>query len=190
MAQKYIIIGGSAGSFQIILALLEALPKNYPFPIFLVLHRLKNVRTGFVEALSTKTKINIVEPSDKELIESGNIYIAPANYHTYLEFDNTVLLSTEETVNHSRPSIDVTFNSAAYSQKENVVGVLLSGANKDGAEGLHRIHKMGGTTVVQAPNDARISTMPQAAIDLFEPTKIMTAEEIINYISKLHFIYV
>ncbi len=190
MAKKYIVIGGSAGSFQTILGLLEALPKNYPFPIFLVLHRLKNISSGFVEALSIKSKINLLEPNDKEIIEAGNIYLAPANYHMYAEFDNTISLSTEEAINHSRPSIDITFYSVAHSLREKAIGVLLSGANKDGAEGLKEIKEMGGITVVQDPNDAQIQTMPQAAIDLFKVDKILTTEEIINYLSKLHFLYV
>ncbi len=190
MEKKYIIIGGSAGSFQIILDLIEILPKNYPFPIFLILHRLKNVRTGFVEALSIKSKLKLVEPKDKDIIKTGNIYLAPANYHVYIEFDNTISLSIEEVVNHSRPSIDITFSSAAYSLKEKAVGVLLSGANRDGATGLFNIHKQKGITVVQDPDDAQIQTMPQAALDLFKADKIMNAKEIINYISKLHFLYV
>lgn len=190
MAKKFIVIGGSAGSFQTILSLLEALPKNYPFPIFLVLHRLKNVRSGFIEALSIKSKITLIEPNDKDIIEAGNIYLAPANYHMYVEFDNTISLSIEEAVNHSRPSIDITFSSAAFSLKEKVIGILLSGANKDGAMGLRDIKQMGGIAVVQDPDDAQIQTMPQAAIDLLKVDKIMTAEEIINYVSKLHFLYV
>lgn len=190
MAKKYIIIGGSAGSFQTVLSLLETLPKNYPFPIFLILHRLKNVRNGFIEALSIKSKITLLEPNDKQIIEAGNIYLAPANYHMYVEFDNTISLSIEETVNHSRPSIDVTFSSVAYSLKDKAIGILLSGANKDGAAGLEQIKKMGGMTIVQNPNDAQIKTMPQAALDSFSVDKIMTSDEIINYVSKLHFIYV
>lgn len=190
MAKKYVIIGGSAGSFQIILNLLEVLPKNFPFPVFLVLHRLKNVRNGFIEALSIKSKINLVEPYDKQSIEPGNLYLVPANYHMYIEYDNTILLSTEEAINHSRPSIDITFSSAAQSLKEKAVGILLSGANRDGAEGLWQIKKQGGITVVQDPKDAQIQTMPQAALDLFNVDKVMSADEIISYITKLHFLYV
>ena len=190
MEKKYIVIGGSAGSFQTILSLLEKIPKKFPFPIFLVLHRLKNVRTGFIEALSIKSKINLREPYDKERIEVGNIYLAPANYHMYIEFDNTISLSSEEVINHSRPSIDILFSSIANVLKNNVIGILLSGANRDGAEGLLRIKENGGITVVQDPKDAQIITMPKAAVDLFDVDKIMTANEIINYVSKLHFLYV
>jgi two-component system chemotaxis response regulator CheB len=190
MSKKYIVIGGSAGSFQTILQLLENMPKSIPFPIFLVLHRLKNVKSGFIEALSLKSKINIVEPDDKEIIQPGIIYLAPANYHMYLEFDNTISLSTEEPLNHSRPSIDITFLSAASSFKEKTIGVLLSGANKDGAAGLKVIKEMGGLTIVQDPKDAQIQTMPQAALDIFNVDRVLNSEAIINYISKLHLLYV
>ncbi len=190
MADKYVVIGGSAGSFQTVLKMLEAFPKNYPYPVFLVLHRLKNVRSGFIEALSIKSKLKLSEPDDKEIIEPGKIYLAPANYHMYLEFDNTFSLSTEETINHSRPAIDITFSSAAFSFQNKVVGVLLSGANKDGSIGLKDIATYGGLTVVQDPKDAQIQTMPQGAIDLFNVDKILTSEEIINFVTNLHLRYV
>ncbi|MBN2662683.1 MAG: chemotaxis protein CheB [Bacteroidales bacterium] len=189
MANKYVVIGGSAGSFQTVLKLLEELPKNYPYPVFLVLHRLKNVRSGFIEALSIKSKLKLIEPADKDPIEAGKVYLAPANYHMYIQFDNTFSLSTEETINHSRPAIDITFSSLAFSYTNKVVGVLLSGANKDGSLGLKDISTNGGITVVQDPNEAQIQTMPQAALDIIDVDKILSAEEIINFVTKLHLRY-
>lgn len=185
MADKYIVIGGSAGSFQVILEIIENLPKNYPFPIFLVLHRLKEIRTGFVEALSTKSKLHITEPNDKEPIVNGVIYLAPANYHMYFDFNHIITLSTEEPVNHSRPSIDITFMSAAYVFANKTVGILLSGANKDGALGLKTIHDNGGITIVQNPANAQIATMPQAALQIFNPQKILNSEEIVKFVTKI-----
>lgn len=189
MTMKYVVIGGSAGSFQTVLKLLEEFPKNYPYPVFLVLHRLKNVRSGFIEALSIKSKLKLVEPQDKDIIEPGKVYLAPANYHMYIENDNTFTLSTEETVNHSRPAIDITFSSLAFSFETKVVGVLLSGANKDGSLGLKAIQNKGGYTVVQDPKDAQIQTMPQAALDIISVDKILTSQEIINFVTKLHLRY-
>lgn len=186
MIQKYVIIGGSAGSFQTVLELLKNFPKNYPYPIFLVLHRLKNIRSGFIEALSIKSTLKLSEPYDKDIIEPGHIYLAPANYHLYIEFDNTISLSTEPPVNHSRPAIDTTFSSAAFSLKQKAVGILLSGANKDGAQGLHEIAKEGGYTIIQDPKDAQIQTMTKAALDIFNPNKILTSEKIINFVTNLH----
>lgn len=185
MADKYVIIGGSAGSFQIVLKLLEQLPKDYPYPIFLILHRLKDIRSGFIEALSTKCRLPIFEPNDKDIIQKGNIYLAPANYHMYFEFDNTISLSTEEPVNHSRPAIDISFMSSAHIFSNKVCGILLSGANKDGAMGIKAIKDNGGYTIVQDPKDAQIATMPQSAMSLFEPHKILNSEEIVNFVVKI-----
>jgi len=182
--KKNIIIGGSAGSFQTVVAILEKIKKDFPFSIFLILHRLKNVKSGFIEALSVKSKLKLKEPVDKEKIMPGTIYLAPSNYHMYIEYDNTISLSTEETINHSRPSIDATFVSAALSLQNNAIGVLLSGANSDGAQGIYAMHKEGAYTIVQDPKDSQIQTMTQAALNLFQPDKIMTSEQIIHYISK------
>jgi len=109
MSYKAIIIGGSAGSFQVITKILANLPSGFDIPIFLCLHRLKHVRTGFEEALSIKSTLPIIEPYDKQHIRPGKIYLAPANYHMYMELGNTFSLSTEPPVNHSRPSIDLSF---------------------------------------------------------------------------------
>lgn len=182
--KKNIVIGGSAGSFQTIIEILEKIKKKeFTFSIFMVLHRLKNVKSGFVEALSTKNKVRLLEPYDKENIMPGTIYLAPSNYHMYIEYDNTISLSTEEMINHSRPSIDATFMSAALSLQNNAIGILLSGANRDGAEGLHQMHKQGAFTIVQDPAESQIQTMPQAALNLFEPSRIMTSKQIVNYVS-------
>ena len=94
MNVKLIIIGGSAGSFQVITKILASLPKDFPVPVVLALHRLKHVRHGFVEALSIKSKMSVYEPYDKDKIKSGNIYLAPANYHLYIELAGTFALST------------------------------------------------------------------------------------------------
>jgi len=90
---KAVVIGGSAGSFQVITKILSSLPKNFPLPVLLSLHRLKHVRSGFVEALSIKSTIPIVEPYDKETIKPGKGYLAPANYHMYVELGNKISLS-------------------------------------------------------------------------------------------------
>ena len=179
------MIGGSAGSFQTVLKILEVLPKDYPHVIFLIMHRLKNVRKGFIEALSIKSNLVLIEPDDKEIILDGRVYLAPANYHMYLEYDDTFSLSTEETVNHSRPSIDISFFSAAFSFGSQVIGILLSGANKDGAAGLQEIKKAGGTAIIQDPKDSQIQTMPQAALNLFQPDKILSSDKIVEYLKNL-----
>lgn len=185
MSYKAVIIGGSAGSFQIITALLSALPKNYPVPVILCLHRLKHIRKGFDDALSIKSNMPIIEPTDKEHLKPGFIYLAPANYHMYIELGGFIALSTEPPVNHSRPSIDLSFASAAYSYKNKLLGILLSGANKDGAFGLKRIKDEGGTVIVQDPKDAQVATMPETALDMLSPDYVLSSKQIIEFLLKL-----
>ncbi len=187
MTKKYIIIGGSAGSFNIIINMLEKIPKNFRHYVFLILHRLKNVQSGFDEAISLRSKIKVIEPNDKDMPVSGVAYLAPANYHLMFNLDTSILLSTEETYNHSRPSIDLAFSSAALSLKDKAIGILLSGANKDGARGLKEIKDAGGITIVQDPKDAQVYTMPQAALSIFNPHYVLSSEEIINFIKNLHY---
>ncbi len=186
MAQKYVIIGGSAGSFQVVTQILSALPANYDLPIFLCLHRLKHIRTGFIEALSIKSMLPIVEPDDKEHIRSGTIYLAPANYHMYIELGNTIALSTEPSINHSRPSIDLSFISASYSYKEKLIGIILSGANKDGAQGLKAVKESGGIAVVQSPDECQVKTMTMAAIKATQVDHILNTQQIIDFLKKLN----
>lgn len=185
MDYKAVIIGGSAGSFQVVTKIIAALPENYPMPVLLCLHRLKHVRSGFVEALSIKAKMPIVEPNDKEQIKSGKIYLAPANYHMYVELGNRFALSTEPVVNHSRPSIDLSFFSAAYNYKRKLVGVILSGANKDGALGLKMIKDSGGLTIVQDPNECQVPTMTQASISVTRVDHVYSTKQIIDFLLNL-----
>lgn len=185
MSDKIVIIGGSAGSFSVVTKILSLLPKNYTCPIILCMHRLKHVRHGFAEALSIISKNPIVEPNDKEKIQQGNIYLAPANYHLYISTDLTFSLTTEEPINHSRPSIDVTFASAAAVYKDRVVGIILSGANNDGAFGMKAIKDNGGHVISQNPQECQVNTMPQSAIKLAGVETILTTDQIIEYLISL-----
>lgn len=180
-----IVIGGSAGSFQVISNIFSSYSGNLKLPIFITMHRLKQVRTGFVEALSLKSRITIREPDDKDKIEPGITYLAPANYHMLIASDHTIFLSAEEPVNHSRPSIDLLFESCAEVYKEKLVGIILSGANKDGANGLKIISELGGTTIVQDPDEAQVRTMPEAALDLIKADHIFNTAQIIKFFINL-----
>lgn len=182
---KAVIIGGSAGSFQVITRIIAALPKSFPLPVFLCLHRLKHVRSGFVEALSIKAGLPVREPDDKDPIKSGYIYLAPANYHMYIELGNKFALSTEEAVNHSRPSIDLSFISAAYNYKQKLIGIILSGANKDGAQGIKKVKDHGGLTIVQDPKECQVPTMTNASLQATNIDHIMKTDEIIRFLLKL-----
>jgi len=182
---KAVIIGGSAGSFQVITRILHSLPPNFPLPVLLSLHRLKHIRSGFVEALSIKAAIPIVEPFDKEQIKPGKAYLAPANYHMYIELGNKIALSTEESVNHSRPSIDLSFITAAQVYREKLVGIILSGANRDGAYGLKKIKDLGGTVIVQDPAECQVKTMTEASLKMTSVDHILSTQEIIKFLQNI-----
>lgn len=183
--RKAIIIGGSAGSFQVVIKLLSSFPKNFNLPVFLCLHRLKHVREGFIEALSTKSTIPIEEPNDKDIVIPGIAYLAPSNYHMYIEPDFHIGLSTDEPVNHSRPSIDLSFFSAAYAYRQGLTGIILSGANKDGAMGLKAVADFGGTTIVQDPAECQIKTMTESAIKVTQVNHVFSTEQIIAHLQKI-----
>ncbi|MGF1635462.1 MAG: chemotaxis protein CheB [Cyclobacteriaceae bacterium] len=186
---KAIVIGGSAGSFQGITRILSAIPPDFPLPVIMCLHRLKHVREGFMEALSIKSVKPVIEPYDKEGVKKGNFYLAPANYHLSIELGNTFSLSTEEMINNSRPSIDITLESAAYVYKDKLIGILLSGANKDGALGMKRIKEKGGLTIAQELSECMIDTMPAAAIAATQIDYILKVDEIIRFLNELYKMY-
>lgn len=183
---KAVVIGGSAGSFQGIVKILSSLPQNFPLPIIMCLHRLKHVRNGFVEALSIKSIAEITEPYDKQNIKRGNVYLAPANYHLSIELGNYFALSTEPMYNNSRPAIDITLETAAYVYRDKLIGILLSGANRDGGMGMKKIKDKGGLTIVQEPAECMIDTMPKAALNLTTIDYTLKIDEIVNFLKELH----
>ena len=182
---KAVVIGGSAGSFQGVVKILAQLPKGFPLPIIMCLHRLKHVRNGFVEALSIKSVNQVTEPNDKENIKKGSVYLAPANYHMSVELGNHFALSTEDMVNNSRPAIDITLGSCAFVYKEKLVGILLSGANKDGALGMKQIHDRSGLTIVQEPSECMIDTMPRAALAATSIDHVLRIDQIVDFLKEL-----
>lgn len=162
---ELIVIGGSAGSFQVLLHLVKMLPKTFTIPLIIVIHRQRNVLSEFTRLIAEANKEKrIVEPDDKEPIERSTIYIAPQNYHLLIEEDRSFSLDYSEAIKFSRPSIDITFESAAKIYKSRLTAVLLSGANNDGTEGLKTIVKNGGTAIVQDPLTADFPAMPRSAI--------------------------
>ena len=183
---KAIVIGGSAGSFPVITKILSQLPEDFDIPIIMAMHRLKHIRHGFVEALSIKSTKNILEPDDKEGIKKGGVYLAPSNYHLSVELGNYFSLSTEPMINNSRPAIDLTFDSASYNYKDKLIGIILSGANKDGAEGMRRLKMRGGLSIIQDPKECVIDTMPTSAKNITEIDYILSTEEIIDFLIYLN----
>lgn len=182
---KAIIIGGSAGSFPVVAKILAALPKDFRLPIIMSLHRLKHVRNGFAEALSIKSSLKVIEPFDKEKIKPGVAYIAPANYHLLVELGGSLALSTEEMVHHSRPSINILYETAAYAFESKMLAIILSGANSDGAKGMEYAQQKGAYTVVQDPKDCSVPTMVNATLDLIDPDEILDTDGIITLLKQL-----
>lgn len=171
-----ITIGGSAGSLQALMQILEALPEPPPVPVIIVVHRLRNAKSDMKRLLLPGYKIS--EPEDKEPLKQHCIYLAPQNYHLIIEADKSFMLDYSEPVHYSRPSIDVTFNSIAEVYGGRVLGILLSGSNRDGAEGLGNIVAAGGTGIVQDPRTTEFSIMPEAAINRCSGVKIMNIPQI------------
>ncbi len=182
---KLVIIGGSAGSIDVLLKLLPELDHELPFAIVIVLHR-KNTSDSYLqELLASRTNIKIKEVEDKDEICPGNIYIAPPDYHLLFEKENVFCLDDSEKINYSRPSIDVSFESAAEVYRKNLTGILLSGANADGTAGLNSIKENGGMIVAQKPGDAEVSFMPQQAISHTDIDLILNADQIAAFINSL-----
>lgn len=182
---KIVVIGGSAGSYNVIKKILLSLPADFPLPIVLCLHRLKDVRNGFMESLNLNSKITVKEPDDKDLVKPGFAYLSPANYHLLVEPGHNFALSTEDNINFSRPSIDITFETAGYAFRDKMVGIILSGANSDGAKGMYNAFKNGAYTIIQDPENASFKTMPGEVLKLFTPHKVLTDNEIVDFINSL-----
>lgn len=185
MGKRAVIIGGSAGSLEVLLKVLPILKHDLSFPIIIVVHRKQGMDSLLTDLLANKTKLKVKEADEKEPIENGTIYIAPSNYHLLVEKDFTFSLDYSEKVNFSRPAIDVTFQSAALAYEKGLVGLLLSGSNADGVNGLITINKYNGTSLVQDPSSAQVSYMPDQAILKANVSAILKIEEMANYINSL-----
>jgi two-component system chemotaxis response regulator CheB len=157
--------------------LLGGLPEEFPIPIVVVQHRSKDSDRLLVQLLQDATHLNVCEVEDKDVLCAGTVYVAPANYHILIESGH-LSLTTEEPVRFSRPSIDVMFSSAADTYRSETIGVVLTGANDDGARGLAHIVKRGGRALVQDPKTAEIPFMPDAAIEAVPTAEVLALEDI------------
>jgi len=180
-----LIIGGSAGSLDVLLEIFPAINSNINFPIILVIHRKPTNESLLSDLLQARTSLKVIEAEEKEFLMAGNVYIAPADYHLLIEQDHTFSLDYSEKVNYSRPSIDVTFQSAAEVFKDELVCVLLSGSNADGVDGLKRVNNFGGKVVIQNPDTAIMPYMPQQAMINLETGVVLNATEMADYINEL-----
>jgi two-component system, chemotaxis family, protein-glutamate methylesterase/glutaminase len=158
-----IVVGASWGGLDALTALVRGLPPEFQVPVVIVQHRGPDAQSFLSDLLQQWTGRKVLEPEDKEPIEPGHIYIAPANYHLLVE-PGHFSLTTEAPVRYSRPSIDVMFGSAAHAYGRRLIGMVLTGANEDGSRGLQCVEEYGGYCVVQDPATAEVATMPEAAL--------------------------
>jgi two-component system, chemotaxis family, protein-glutamate methylesterase/glutaminase len=173
-----VVIGASAGGVEALSVLLPALPEDCVTPVFVVIHLPRDRPSLLVDVFASKCSLDVREAQDKEPVAAGTVYFAPANYHLLLDRGPQLALSADDLVHHSRPSIDVLFESAADVYRERLLGIILTGANEDGAAGLAAVHDAGGVTVVQAPETAQSPLMVLSALKLRSPDLVLPLEEI------------
>jgi len=173
-----VVIGASAGGVNALLRILPGLPAGYGLPVVAVMHVMAGRQSQLAEVFQQRVALQVREAGDKDEMVAGTLYFAPAGYHLLLEGDGTIALSCDPPLHFARPSIDVAMESAADAYGPGLVGILLTGANDDGAAGMAAIKAAGGLTVVQDPHEAEVGIMPQRAIDLRQPDLVLPLEDI------------
>jgi two-component system, chemotaxis family, protein-glutamate methylesterase/glutaminase len=184
VAYEIVVIGTSWGGLAAVRAITAKLPADFDIPIVVVQHRHKDSDSMLGRFLQDHTRLRVCEPDDKQPIEAGRLYVAPANYHMHVE-DGYFSLSLDAPVRYSRPSIDVTLASAASAFGHKAVGVVLTGANTDGAQGLRRIADAGGLAVVQDPATAEVATMPRAALQAVPTARVFQLDRMGTFLGAL-----
>lgn len=177
MAFDIVVIGTSTGGLKALQTLLSGLPVEFSLPIVIAQHRGKDLESGLCEYLGECSGLPVVEPEDKEPLLGGHVYLAPRDYHLLIE-NRSFALSTAQSVRFARPSIDVLFESAADAFQTRAIGVILTGANSDGARGLAAIKSRGGFTIVEDPASAAARELPDAAIAQAAPDRILVLDQI------------
>jgi two-component system chemotaxis response regulator CheB len=180
-----VVLGSSAGGIEILLELLSALPPGTPQAVLVVQHLPPELDPPLSDFLARRCRIPISEAQDKDDIEPGRVYVAPPNYHLLVESPGVVALSVDPKVNHSRPSIDVLFESAARVYGPRLVAMVLTGANHDGAAGLAAVKRSGGFCAVQDPKDAQHPDMPRAALAACEPDAVLPSSGLAALLARL-----
>ncbi len=188
--RKYelVVIGCSMGGMQALDVVFAPLSKEFPLPVVVAQHRYRTSDRALPMYYGRHSRLEVVDADDKQWLRAGRIYLAPANYHLLIDRSGDqgeLSLSTEAAVAHSRPSIDVMFESAADAYGPGVIGVILTGANRDGARGVAKIKQRGGFVVVQDPATAEAPEMPQAAIAAGRVDRILPLDRIGPFLVEL-----
>ena len=181
---EILLLGGSAGSFKLIFNIIKNFEVDLDKSVIIVIHRKKNFFSDIEKLFSENSRIPFKEITDKDKITKNTIYIAPANYHALIEKEKTFSLDVSEAVWFSRPSIDVTFESAAEIYRDKCTAILFSGANEDGAEGLLKLRNYGSLTIVQDPQEAEMPQMPLAAIQMKAADYVLSVKDIATLLEK------
>jgi two-component system chemotaxis response regulator CheB len=180
-----IVIGGSTGALEALAVLLPAIPRGCAIPVALVVHLPPTKPSHLVEVLAMQTSLPVQEVEDKQPVVGGVIYVAPPNYHLLIERGGNFALSADEQVHFSRPAIDMLFDSASDTYGDRLAGIILTGANADGARGLATIKRRGGLAIVQSPIGALARSMPDAAIAASQTAHVLPLEEIASWLTSL-----
>ncbi len=186
MTQNYkvVVIGVSAGGLEALSTVIPSLPGDFPLPVIVVQHRRPDSDEFLAVHLNGRSRLRVKEADDKEAIRPGTVYLAPADYHLLIEQDGTFALSLDERIHHCRPSIDVLFDSAADVYRDKVIGVVLTGANPDGSQGLKHIKQCGGLAIVQDPDCAEAECMPREAIKATRVDRVLALEQIAPFLAR------
>ena len=184
MASGIVVVGASWGGLQALTTLVKGIPKDFPLPIVLIQHRSRDSTSALAELLQDASKLCVCEAEDKAPVVPGHVHIAPPDYHLLFD-EGSFALSTEEPYRYSRPSIDITFESASISYDGDAIGIVLTGANQDGAEGLKRIVARGGAAIIQDPETSESPTMPKAALAAVPTATVLPIEGIAPYVLRL-----
>ena len=180
-----VVIGASAGGVEALTVLLPALSARLRPPVFVVLHLPRNRPSILAEIFAKKCAVPVREAEDKAMVAPGTVYFAPNDYHLLVDQGPQLALSADDPVHHSRPSVDVLFESAADVYHDRLLGIILTGANDDGASGLAAVHDTGGVTIVQRPDTARAPHMALSALKLRPADCVLTLNEIAGVLQTL-----
>lgn len=182
---RMVVVGCSAGGLKAMHGLLGGLVSALPVPLVLVCHSASDDMAGLCGLLARSSGLPVVEAQERQIPEPGYVYVAPSGYHLMVESPARFALSVDDRVDFSRPSINVLFESAADSIGNGLIGIVLTGANADGARGLRRVRERGGLAIVQEPASAEVATMPSAALKQAGADHVVPLENIAPLLEQL-----
>ncbi len=185
MQYEAIVVGVSSGGMNAMKIMFSLFPKNFNLPVIIVQHLSSRSDSQWIKVLNDKSNLLIKEADEKEKIEKGIVYIAPPNYHLLIEKNRTFSLTIDEKVNYARPSIDVLFESATEVFKNKLIGIVLTGANNDGTNGIKKVKESGGLVIIQDPETAESPYMPASALSAVKPDYVLDLEDILKLLIKI-----